>query len=329
MTKYNLWASELFSPFKPFEPLVKAASPETVRGLAQSLAPQLNIGLLSEVNTYTWRSDGAMLSTAQDYRKGQASQQHHIWQATLSPEAQVFTTHPRTPTEPGEKWHENTDDWTGNASMPRSAQDRNVNISIYAPLFAAKDVLQGSYQPYTHAYFPQDHFDEVVSAGNWTFGRLGDEYLALYSWRTPRWQTYDPSEYDTNGLTKPFELVADGGPNNVWITEIGSKRADGTFAEFRDAITAHDPQVTPLGDPAEYSTGFDVTWTSPSLGPLTFGWDTPLTAGGVEQPLADYPRIDAPWAQVPFGSTAYVIKSGKQTLRLDVSKPSRESTADA
>ena len=329
MTKYDLWRSALFSDFAPFEPIVKAAPPETVRTLARSLAPQLNIGLLSEANTYTWRSSAAMLSTAQDFRKGQASQQHHVWQATLSPEAQVFTTHPRTPTEPGVDWHSNTDDWTGNASLPRSVQTRNVNISIYAPLFASKDVLQGSYQPYSHAYLPQDHFDEVVTSGNWTFARLGESYLALYSWRQPEWVSYDPATTDTNGLTKPFELVANGGPNNVWITELGSAATNGSFAEFQAAIGAVAPVVTPLGDPAVYSTGFDVSWTSPTQGLITFGWDLPLTVDGAEQQIGPYPRIDSPWAQVPFDSTKYVIKGGSETLRLDVDGPTRESSADA
>lgn len=328
MTKYNLWASELFSDFKPFQAIVQAESPETVRSLARRLAPQLNIGLLSEANTYTWRSGGAMLSTVQDFRKGQASQQHHVWQATFSPDAQVFTTHPRVATQPGVAWHENTDDWTGNASLPRSAQVRNVNISIYAPLFQSKDVLQGSYQEHTHAYLPQEKFDEVVRADHWTFARLGDQYLALYSWRTPEWVTYD-STYDTNGLKQPFELVANGGPNNVWITEIGSKPVDGSFADFQKAIVANDPKVTPLGDPEENTTAFDVDWVSPTQGAMSFGWDKPLTAGGTEQPLGDYPRIDSPWAKVPFDSTSYVIKSGKHTLRLDASAPSRSSSGDA
>jgi len=327
MTRYNLWETELFSAFKPFEPIVKASSPETVRGLARSLAPQLNIGLLSEANTYTWRSEGAMLSTAQDFRKGQASQQHHVWQATLSPEAQVFTTHPRVPTEPGVPWHSNSDDWTGNASLPRSAQVRNVNISIYAPLFASKDVLQGSYMEYTHAYLPQERFDEVVRADHWTFARLGDEYLAIYSWREPSWVTYDTEVFDTNGLVEPFELVADGGPNNVWVTEIGSTGSHGTFGEFRAAIVEHPVQVRPLGDPNVYSTGFDVTWTSPSQGRIEFGWDRPLTVNGAVQPLSDYPRIESPWARVPFDSTDFVIKSGEHTLRVDVTEPSREPSA--
>ena len=329
MTKYDLWKTDLFSDFRPFEPLVKAASPDVVRGLARKLAPQLNLGLLSEANTYTWRSSGAMLSTVQDFRKGQASQQHHVWQATFSPDAQVFTTHPRVATEAGQPWHSNTEDWTGNASLPRSVQVRNVNISIYAPLFDSKDVLQGSYQPYTHAYLPQEKFDEVVRADHWTFARLGDAYLALYSWRDPSWVTYDPTAFDTNGLKKPFELVADGGPNNVWITEIGSKGADGSFDEFRKAITANEPQVRPLGDPTVYSTAFDVSWTSPSEGPITFGWDQPLTVNGTDQPIADYPRIESPWARVAFDSTQYVVESGKQSLRLDVDAPSRASSGDA
>ena len=329
MTTYNLWASELFADFKPFEPIVKASSPDSIRGLARSLAPQLNLGLLSEANTYTWRSAGSMLSTVQDFRKGQASQQHHVWQATFSPDAQVFTTHPRTPTEPGVPWHSNTEDWTGNASLPRSAQYRNVNVSIYAPLFQSKDVLQGSYMEYTHAYLPQERFDEVVRAGNWTFARLGSEYLALYSWRAPEWVTYDPATYDTNGLVKPFELVASGGPNNVWITELGTEAMHGSFADFQTAILASPPVVRPLGDPEENTTAFDVSWTSPSNGPIEFGWDQPFVVDGADQPLDDYPRIDSPWAQVAFDSTSYDIKAGEHTLKLDVTAPSRKSSGDA
>lgn len=325
MTRYNLWATELFAPFKPFESIIKASDPDTVRTLARSLAPQLNIGLLSEANTYTWRSDDAMLSTAQDFRKGQASQQHHVWQATLTPEAQVFTTHPRTPTVAGESWHSNSEDWTGNASLPRSAQSRNVNISIYAPLFASSDVLQGSYEPLTHAYFPQDHFDEVVSAGHWTFGRVGTSYVAVYSWRPTRWAKYDPATTDVNGLDQPFELVADGGPNNVWITELGSESMSGSFDEFRESIEKSDPEVEPLGDPAVYSTAFDVTWRSPSLGEMTFGWDEPLFVDGTAQSLHAYPRIDSPWAQVDFDTRTYDVSAGGHRLQLDLSKGRRVS----
>jgi hypothetical protein len=183
--------------------------------------------------------------------------------------------------------------------------------------------------PYTHAYVPQDHFDEVVDDGGWTFARLGDEYLAIWSWRPTRWQSYDPATTDTNGMTKPFELVADGGPNDVWITQLGSKGADRSFDDFQAAILANAPVVTPLGDPAVYSTGFDVAWTSPAQGDLTFGWDAPLTAKGADVPLTGYPRIDSPWANVPWNSTSYDIEAGGETLHLDVTKPERRSSTDA
>lgn len=314
MTRYNLWDADLFAPFAAFRGIVASSSPEQLRLLARSLAPQINFGLLSEANTYTWRNRCGMLSTAQDFRKGQASQQHHIWQATLSPDAQVFTTHPRTPTEPGAKWHSNSEDWTGNGTLPRSAQFRNVNISIYRPLFAAEADLRGGYQPYTHAYLPQDHFDEVTSAGNWTFARLGEAYVAIWSQRTPRWVSYDPAVYDTNGMTKPFELVAEGGPDNVWITELGCAPSHGTFGEFQAAITSSEPQVDSEGN---------VSWTSPSLGEMRFGWDEPLVVDGNRIELDGYPRIDSPWAQVPFDSTRYRIRAGERSLEVDVGSATR------
>ena len=124
------------------------------------------------------------------------------------------------------------------------------------------------------------------------------------------------------------ELVASGGPNNVWITEVGHADSHGSFEEFQAAIQEHEPVVTPLGDPDVSTTGFDIEWTSPSVGEVSFGWDAPLVVDGEERDLADYPRIDSPWAQVPFDSTSYVVKSGRHTLRLDTGTPSRESSAD-
>ena len=66
--------------------------------------------------------------------------------------------------------------WTGEASMPRSAQFENVGIHIYAPQYSSYESLRRStssrYEPYTHAYVPQDHFDEVVQDGPWTFARF-------------------------------------------------------------------------------------------------------------------------------------------------------------
>src|SRR5262245_57003200 len=164
-----------------------------------------------------------MLSSALDYRPGAFGEQYHAWQATLDERAVVFTTHPRNLPERGTEWPDSDSYWTGTGSMPRSAQDENVAIHLYAPSFASQsgpplDHFQSLAQ--THAYLPTEHFDEVVRAGRWTFARKGDGYVALYSWREPQWRAPLPDEF-TNGLTRDFDLVAPGGPDNVWIVEVG------------------------------------------------------------------------------------------------------------
>ena len=124
--------------------------------------------------------------------------------------------------------------------MPRSAQHERTGIHIYQPAWdeTTDDLLWGvfGYQDFTHAYVPQDRFDEVVQDGNWTFVRKGDGYIALWSWRAPTWRAYDPAIYPTDGMVKPFDLVAEGGPDNVWIVEVG----DATSADsFEDVHGCH------------------------------------------------------------------------------------------
>ena len=49
---------------------------------------------IQRANTYTYKTKDYMLSTAQAHHPGAFGDQQHIWQATLSPEVTVFTTHP-------------------------------------------------------------------------------------------------------------------------------------------------------------------------------------------------------------------------------------------
>ena len=141
--------------------MVADADDDTLRGLAAALATEVNPGLLSQVDTYTWRSPEVMLSTAQDWRPGQRGEQDHIWQATVDPDALVFTQHPRDGVPSADDPNANEGYWTGDAAMPRSAQVGNVSISIYAPQYAGGDGVGSgaysfSYEPYTHAFFPTE-----------------------------------------------------------------------------------------------------------------------------------------------------------------------------
>jgi hypothetical protein len=340
ITTYDLLETDLFKDLSALKPIIENSTIPELQQLALNLGPAVNAPLLSEVNTYTWRSDDVMLSTAQDWRKGQRSDQGQISQATLGPDALVFTQHPAkdAPTTEAAARANTSFYWTGQGSAPRSVQHEQVNISMYAPQYASTPGTGIPYLEYldvTHAFFPTEHFDEVVERDGWTIGRKGDGYVALWSWRPTEWRTYDPGTY-TLGLTERFDLVAPGGADNVWITEVG-RAADWAgnadpFTAFVDAITASAPAVTPLpgpgGGPHVAASGFDVDYASPRAGQLTTGWDAPLVVGGVEQPLADYPRMSSPWAEVGWDTWRFDIVLGDSSLHLDLSELARYTGAD-
>jgi hypothetical protein len=311
LDKYHLWDSQFYKPFKPLRDAV-GNDMVTARTLAQQLSPVLAFALLSEVHSYTYRARDVMLSTAQDYRPGVFAEQEHAWQATLDEKAIVFTTHPKNEPQQGTEWPDDDGYWTGTGSIPRSAQYRTVGFHIYSPQFEpmGPPFDSFSYLDYTHAYFPQEYFDEVRQSGNWTFGRKGDGYVALWSQRAPEWRTHDPAKVFTHGLTKPFDLVARGGPDNVWIVEMGDAAKWKTFDVFRRAITDAPVKVAAGAEHA-------VDYTSPTEGRMTFGFSKPLTVAGKGIDLHPSSRLDNPYVQVPFEGKRYDVKAGDMSLRLD------------
>jgi len=304
---YDLWETELFQPFLDLRDALGTL--EFAQLFAWNLAEAAALELMKEVNTYTYRTADYMLSSAQDYRKGSRGSQYHAWQATFDANAQVFTTHPAVPPRENTEWRDDPDpgNWTGTASMPRSAQHQNVAIHLYAPQYipipTEPFISFMRYEPYTHAYFPQDHFDEVVRDGNWTFGRFRDGYIALYSWRPAEFVDHGPT-VPTNGMVEPFDLIAAGGADNVWIVECG-RAADwgGSFSDFREAIRSASVTVNPVTEGLSGSAVppfFEVEYQSPSLGMVSFGWENPLVVAGEEIPIGDYLRYDNPWTQTEF-----------------------------
>ncbi len=339
--RYGLWDG----PFKDFamvrdlvglgasdDPPMKLVHPFYV-----TLYPVLGGGLLTEVNTITYRDAHVMLSSALDYRPGLAANQAHHWQATLSEAAVVFTTHPAyLPLKDGEAipddWNWQSKDepgpgyWTGSASRPRSAQHVTVGIHIYAPQYQPKPLGQSvfDYRDETHAYFPKAHFDTVEQDGNWTFGKKDNGYVALYSYLTTSWREGQPEVFDNQGL--PFDLVAGGSAENVWIVEIGNVDNFGSFEAFKQAISGTSVQVTPRSDTDEdgLGDGFDVTYVSPSQGTMTFGWESPLKVEGAEIPQSGFDRFDNPFVTSEFDSGHYEIAIGNKHLTLDHDKAIRE-----
>lgn len=248
---------------------------------------------LSEANFETYRTEDYMLSCSFDYRAGAIAYQQHIWQATLSNEAAVFTTHPGRKDLGGSPNY-----WGGSAVLPRAIQHKNAVICIYNN--PVKDGLN-----MTHAYFPQQAFDEVIEEGSWVFGRKGDGYVALYSQNPAKWQSDDKG--NMNDLMVP-------GRQNIWICEVGSRQEWGNFNQFVEAISQTSISCKELR----------VIYHSPAVGEMKFGWDTPFYLNKKEMPLKTSYRYDNPYSRTKFNSHQVEIKKGKHSLILDFASGKRK-----
>jgi hypothetical protein len=318
--KYHLLDTELF---KPYGPLIDIAGgdPDVARQLAYALRCMINAAVLQKVDTATYRTGNVMLSSAQDYRPGCFGEQYHAWQATIDEDAVVFTTHPgNEPFQGGTRWPDGDKYWTGTGTMPRSTQHGAVVINQYAPAFAnpTEPPLDSfSYLPYTHAYFPTERFDEVRKVGGWTIGRKGRGYVALWSWRPTQWRAVDPGVVN-NGLTKPYDLVAPGGPNNVWITEVGDADRWGGFDKFVRAVTAAPIHVTNLGETEGVYNGFNVTYGSPTEGRVTTTWTGQLRVAGLPVPLHGTNRYDNAFGRTAGGNPVIKVSDGTVSMTVDL-----------
>jgi hypothetical protein len=328
LDQYNLWESDFFKPFKPIADIT-GGDRNVARNLAQQLEPMLGFAFLLGVDTYTYRSDSVMLSTAQSYRPGRFGEQTHVSQATLDERAIVFTTHPKNEPQSGTQWPDDDGYWTGTGSLPRAAQHGALSMSLYAPTFASPGppLTAFRYLDYTHAYFPQERFDEVVQQNGWTFGRKGDGYVALWSWRPTQWRSYSDPGIFTHGLTQPFDLVAPGGADDVWLTQVGDAATFGDFATFRSRVTGGAIDVTARPAANGLAGGFDVSYASPTEGLVHFGTTGPLTVKGADVPIASGMRYDNPWAQARVGAQQITIADQAGALALDFATVTRTATA--
>jgi hypothetical protein len=327
--RYGLWDTELFSQFKVVQD-VTGGDRGVARDLAAQFAPTINIGLLGAVDTCTWRAGGVMLSSAIDYRPGELGHQYHAWQATLGEDAVVFTTSPGNEPRPGERWPDGDLYWNGGL-QPRSLQVGPAAVHVYRPSYArpGPGLLEAfDYLPLTHAYLPIERFDEVRTEGGWTFARSGERYVGLWSWRPTTWRDHTGDGTPTGGLTEPFDLVAEGGADNVWAVEVGHRGDEGDrgtdgryedFEAFVEALVAATPEVGQGPATADDLPGeLDVRFDSPGAGRLEVGAQGELrVAGDPWRPSADL-RFDNPFVQADVGDTSYRIGAGARVLNIDL-----------
>ena len=136
-TEHKLWDTELFAQVKLIA-AINNNDPELVRAWLHQFDAIVNFGFLGEANTYAYRHRKVSLASVLDHRFGEMRDQVHIWQAAIDEDAMVFTTHPLTPPKVTEDWNDDESPgyWTGEASMPRSAQYRRTAVHIYQPAWS-------------------------------------------------------------------------------------------------------------------------------------------------------------------------------------------------
>jgi hypothetical protein len=322
LDRHRLWDGHLFDHIRSVRDVLGDDRP-TLQALAHGLHRMVNAGLLTRVDTCSWRNRHGMLSTAQSYRPGCAGYQHHIWQATLDEHAVVFTTHPgHGPTARPGDYLDHDRYWTGSATLPRATQHGRAVVVQYAPGFAPPelDVLAAfRYADETHAFVPTERFDAVDLDGSWVFARRRDGYVALWSWRPVAWRAHDPAVTYTAGLTEPFDLVAGGGADNVWICEVGDADRWGSFDAFRAAVLAATIGVEDhgWGDDGAHR-GFTVAYPSPSEGLIQVGPTGPLTVDGAPVEVDGYPRMRNRFVTVPAGGTTYALRDDAGSFTFDL-----------
>ncbi len=239
------------------------------------------------VNKVCYRTADYMLSSAQDYYRGEKGRAEHVWQAALGPDALVFTNHPTCMSE-DDSHAPNL--WRGNGVLPRVAQWGDVLVAIY-------HLPEDDWMGFTHAYFPAAAFDQTLFTGEWAFARQGKGYVAL--------SASHGFEFIQAGQTAYRELRS-AGVDHTWLCHMGQELLDGSFEQFCQKILQMDVR---LSDQA-------LELTSLRGDRLAFGWHGPLMINGSPQPLDGYAHIESPYASAPLPAEHIDILVGETGIRL-------------
>jgi hypothetical protein len=247
-----------------------------------------------DVRTLTYRTPDVMLSAALDYQPGEMGIQEHLWQATLGPEACVFTTYPGNSQEHG---NARPNFWAGSARLPRVAMHGRDVICLYR---LEPDVGLGI----SHAYFPTAMFDEWHMDGAWAFARVDDGYIALWG---------DGTLLLTDSGRHVAQELRSSGAGAAWVCRVGRAADDGDFSAFVRALTGHPPLAR----------GTDVSWVTPEGTRLDFSWQGALSVDGAAVDWSDYPHYDNACTHTPFGADVMEIAFDGARLALDLRRGRR------
>jgi hypothetical protein len=291
LRKYKMFGNEALNDFKEinYTLLVKLGLLPIVSNV---INPQTNGVAIQRANTYTYKTPYYSMATAQRYHPGDYGDQQQINIATLGGDVSIFNNNPAAPD--GKRGPNGSSPlyWVGYGHLPDSAQDKNVNLSVYV-LPAKAGLMEQDLLNYTHEYFPKDKFDQFILDGRYVFARTKDAYVALIGLNNLQ---FAPGTTD--------DLLQQD-KETYWITELGSKDTDGTFDQFVQRIRSNsvdyrDQTLTYVSEGKQYK--------------LTFGKEFTIDNSVVN---TNYQRISSPYAQVERKPGTMTFQFGGHSLFLD------------
>lgn len=241
-------------------------------------------------NTYTWKTRHYMLSAAQRYHPGEFGDQQHIWQATLSGGVSVFTTHPGAAFFEDNARNFSPSYWVGNGVLPHAAQYRNTLLCMY-DLRVRKGFLEKKRQWFTHAWFPQNEFDDTVFENRLAAGRRGETYIALLG---------------VAPLEKRSETeLAQRGKVTAWAALLGSAEEDGSWEQF--LARAKNAALNLRGKTLA------LRWREHNF---MLHYKKQFSVDGVARNTA-YRRLESPFGNADAKSGVFELNAAGSRLRLD------------
>jgi hypothetical protein len=235
----------------------------------------------------TYKTADYLLSSVQDYRPGEKGSEEHVWQATMGPEAVIFSNHPACVSEaeahrPG--W------WRGNAVMPRVAQWKDVVIAVHK-------LPDEDWMGFTHAYFPIYAFEEHAIKDGWAFARKGDGYLAITASCGIEQVKRGPDGY---------RELRSYGKNIIWLIHMGRAAQDVSFEKFQEKILTmklkwQDHSVSCINLRGEE---------------LVFGWEGSLLVNGKKQTFSEFKHIQNPYCSADLPAKNMDIEYKGSLMRL-------------
>lgn len=175
-----------------------------------------NQGYEEHVNLTLYKTASVLLSTANAFKPYAPGYQEHIVQATIDAHAQCFVNHPGETHAFGSG---RPSYWAGNGVLPLAAQWRNTALARYR---LPSEVLA----PFTHAYFPFEAFDRVLSGEDWYCGEKDGGYLYVWALQGLSRQTQGP--YQREELLSP-------GLENLWVVRVGDAASYASLERFAQA----------------------------------------------------------------------------------------------